>query len=68
MKEKYKGPFKKEDLTECGYYWWLPKYLLNEPDKEENWSVLLFSPNDPRFHYSGVFYGPIYLPEHEGVG
>jgi hypothetical protein len=61
---KYPGPFKREELSEDGYYWWLPAYLKDNHEKEECWSILLYSKNEPRFHYVGVFYGPIKLPEH----
>lgn len=51
-----------DQLTEPGYYWWLPKYYSNEPEISEYWSVVHWRPEDNLRIRSGLFVGPLKAP------
>jgi len=47
------------DLTERGYYWWNPRYAVNEGKK--HWTVISFHPEEPQ-GFDGIFVGPLPPP------
>jgi hypothetical protein len=51
------------DLKEPGHYWWLPEYLADHPELEENWQMIFWERNTggPRDR-KGFFQGPILPP------
>lgn len=53
---------RQHEMTEPGYYWWLPSCLEHEPEKDENWQVLSWHPMNDARQKSGVFYGPLPAP------
>jgi len=51
-----------DQLTEPGYYWWLPECFKNEPNEPEHWSVRNWHPEDSTRPRSGLFVGPLKAP------
>ena len=51
-----------DEMTEPGYYWWLPLCSRDEPDKPENWSIVSWHPRNPERQKSGIFVGPLTPP------
>lgn len=49
------------EITEFGYYWWLPPYLEDKPEVEANWSIISIPPGEVN-QKRGVFYGPLLSP------
>lgn len=57
------GPYRNAELTEPGYYWWLPQDHIDKGFSDM--SVLTFSPalrHAGLFNYQGLFWGPIPQP------
>lgn len=49
-------------MTTPGYYWWLPEYLSDHPEKVENWTIISWHPANSTHAKSGFFYGPLNPP------
>lgn len=59
-----------KEMTEPGYYWWLPSCSESEPqgsEKDENWSVISWHPLNNAHEKSGVFYGPLDAPTYKVI-
>jgi hypothetical protein len=55
------------ELTEPGYYWWLPEYLEDQPEDPKNWTIVSWHPADDRIERCGVFHGPIPAPTYKVI-
>lgn len=49
-------------MTTPGYYWWLPEYLSDHPEKVENWTIISWHPANSTHAKAGFFYGPLNPP------
>jgi hypothetical protein len=57
------GPVKcVTDLKAPGWYWWLPEWLNDHPEKPENWSIVSRHPEDSGRVKSGYAVGPLVSP------
>ncbi|HCF7194741.1 TPA: hypothetical protein NIJ32_002206 [Pseudomonas aeruginosa] len=54
-----------EQLVEPGYYWWLPGYLSDHPEKQENWQIISWHPANTARERIGFFCGPLTPPTEE---
>lgn len=59
MTDQYLRP---DQMVEPGYYWWLPAFLSDNPEKKENWQVISWHPANPARDRSGIFVGPMIPP------
>lgn len=51
------------DMSEPGYYWWLPQYAADAGDYAmENWSVISWHRKNDQRQKSGLFIGPLDAP------
>lgn len=50
------------EISEPGYYWWLPVRESHNSDKPDCWSVVSWHPQNPYRQKSGTFYGPLVPP------
>jgi len=55
-----------DQLTEPGYYWWLPATFQDDPGLPENWSIRNWHPDDSTRPRSGLFVGPLKAPVKKG--
>lgn len=51
-----------KEVETPGYYWWLPKYLEDKPELEENWSIISWHPASDGPPKRGLYYGPLKGP------
>lgn len=61
---------RQNEMTEPGFYWWLPSCSEQEPqgsEKDENWSVVSWHPLNNAREKSGVFYGPLPAPTYKVI-
>jgi hypothetical protein len=61
---KKAGPFSDglsaEQLTEAGYYWWLPQCDIGKTD-DACWNIINWHPKNPDSR-KGIFVGPLKKP------
>ena len=50
------------EVTEPGHYWWLPPFLVDEPQNPANWSIKVWHPADPNRPRAGYLIGPLKPP------
>jgi len=56
-----------DQLTEVGYYWWLPECFKDKQDFIEYWSIISWDPrNKERQKAAGHFVGPLSPPTRKG--